>query len=40
MVGIHIPREQINLIVRRTMKEADLNKDDSISFDEFKKVVF
>ena len=39
MVGIHIPKEQINLIVRRTMKEADVNKDDAISFEEFKKVT-
>ena len=38
LVGVNIPQEQINSIVRRTMREADLDKDDFISLSEFKAV--
>ena len=38
MVGHHIPGEQLDLIVKRTMKEADEDKDNFLNFDEFKKV--
>lgn len=38
MVGHHIPHEQLDLIVKRTMKEADEDKDNFLNFDEFKKV--
>ena len=39
MVGMNIPKDQLNSIVKRTMKEADCDKDGFISLDEFKKVL-
>ena len=38
MVGMNIPQEHVHSIVKRTMKEADEDKDDFISLEEFKKV--
>ncbi len=39
MVGLHIPKEQLNSIVRRTMKEADKNDDNLIDMEEFLKCL-
>jgi len=39
MVGANINEEQLNSIAERTIMEADENKDDLISFDEFCKVL-
>lgn len=36
---MNIPKDQFNSIVARTMKEADLDQDGFITFDEFKKVL-
>ena len=38
MVGVNIGREQLELIAHRTIKDADEDIDDSIDFEEFKKV--
>ena len=38
MVGINIGREQLELIAHRTIKDADADTDDSVDFEEFKKV--
>ena len=38
MVGMNIPQEHVHSIVKRTMKEADEDKDNFISLEEFKKV--
>lgn len=39
MVGLHIPKEQLNSIVRRTIKEADKDKDNCINLEEFKQAL-
>ena len=39
MVGMNIAKEHLNSIVKRTMKEADTNRDGFITLDEFKKVM-
>lgn len=38
MLGIQVTEEQLQSIVDRAIQEADLDGDDAISFDEFKKV--
>lgn len=38
MLGIQVTEEQLQSIVERAIQEADLDGDDAISFDEFKKV--
>lgn len=38
MVGLNITEEQLGSIVKRTMKEADKNKDELIDIEEFKRV--
>ena len=38
MVGEHIRKEQLELIAGRTIKDADEDIDESINFEEFKKV--
>lgn len=38
MLGIQVTEEQLHSIVERAIQEADLDGDDAISFDEFKKV--
>lgn len=38
MVGINIGKEQLELIAHRTIKDADEDADDAITFDEFKRV--
>lgn len=40
MVGVNISDEQLGSIADRTIQEADTNGDNSISFNEFIKVVF
>ncbi|XP_070826967.1 calcineurin B homologous protein 2 [Chaetodon trifascialis] len=37
MLGIQVTEEQLQSIVERAIQEADLDKDDAISFDEFRK---
>ncbi|XP_075906232.1 calcineurin B homologous protein 2 isoform X2 [Nelusetta ayraudi] len=37
MLGIQVTEEQLQSIVERAIQEADLDGDDAISFDEFKK---
>lgn len=37
MLGRHVTDEQLQSIVERAIQEADLDRDDAISFDEFKK---
>ena len=39
MVGLNIPKDQVSSIVKKTMKEADEDKDNFISLEEFKKVL-
>jgi Ca2+-binding EF-hand superfamily protein len=39
LVGLNIPQEQVNQIVSRTMKEADLDKDNHLDFEEFKRAL-
>ncbi|XP_064403797.1 calcineurin B homologous protein 1-like isoform X2 [Halichondria panicea] len=39
MVGLHIPKDQLNSIVRRTMKEADENEDNLIDMGEFTRCL-
>lgn len=38
MLELKVTEEQLQSIAERAIKEADLDKDDAISFDEFKKV--
>lgn len=38
MLGIQVTEEQLQSIVERAIQEADLDQDDAISFDEFRKV--
>lgn len=38
MLGMQVTEEQLESIAERAILEADLDKDDAISFDEFKKV--
>ena len=38
MLGIQVTEEQLQSIAERAIQEADLDRDDAISFDEFKKV--
>lgn len=38
MLGLQVTEEQLQSIAERAIQEADLDKDDAISFDEFKKV--
>lgn len=38
MLGIQVTEEQLQSIVERAIQEADLDRDDAISFDEFRKV--
>lgn len=38
MLGIQVTEEQLQSIAERAIQEADLDKDDAISFEEFKKV--
>ncbi|XP_072247979.1 calcineurin B homologous protein 2 [Leuresthes tenuis] len=37
MMGIQVTEEQLQSITERAIQEADLDKDDAISFDEFRK---
>ncbi|KAM6988264.1 calcineurin B homologous protein 2 isoform 2-T2 [Tautogolabrus adspersus] len=37
MVGIQVTEEQLQSIAERAIQEADLDRDDAISFDEFRK---
>ncbi|XP_030601359.1 calcineurin B homologous protein 2 isoform X2 [Archocentrus centrarchus] len=37
MLGLQVTEEQLQSIAERAIKEADLDKDDAISFEEFKK---
>ncbi|XP_020513222.1 calcineurin B homologous protein 2 [Labrus bergylta] len=37
MMGIQVTEEQLQSIAERAIQEADLDRDDAISFDEFKK---
>jgi len=37
-MGIQVTEEQLQSIAERAIQEADLDKDDAISFDEFRKV--
>ncbi|KAM4565875.1 calcineurin B homologous protein 2 isoform 1-T2 [Odontesthes bonariensis] len=37
MMGIQVTEEQLQSIAERAIQEADLDKDDAISFDEFRK---
>ncbi|XP_063349856.1 calcineurin B homologous protein 2 isoform X2 [Pelmatolapia mariae] len=37
MLGLQVTEEQLQSIAERAIQEADLDKDDAISFDEFKK---
>lgn len=39
MVGLHIPSEHLNSIVKRTLKEADKDKDNKISLEELTEVL-
>ena len=39
MVGANIGKEQLVSIAERTIMEADVDKDNLISFEEFKKVL-
>lgn len=38
MLGMQVTEEQLQSIAERAIQEADLDKDDAISFDEFRKV--
>lgn len=38
MLGIQVTEEQLQSIAERAIQEVDLDRDDAISFDEFKKV--
>ena len=38
MVGMNIQKDRLNSIVKRTMKEADTDRNGFISLEEFKKV--
>lgn len=38
MLGLQVTEEQLQSIAERAIQEADLDKDDAISFDEFRKV--
>lgn len=37
MMGIEVTEEQLQSIAERAIQEADLDRDDAISFDEFRK---
>uniref|UniRef100_A0A3P8WJ86 Calcineurin-like EF-hand protein 2 n=2 Tax=Cynoglossus semilaevis TaxID=244447 RepID=A0A3P8WJ86_CYNSE len=37
MLGVQVPEEQLQSIAERAIQEADLDKDNVISFDEFRK---
>lgn len=37
MLGMQVTEEQLESIADRTIQEADLNRDDAISFEEFRK---
>ncbi|XP_003385569.1 PREDICTED: calcineurin B homologous protein 1-like [Amphimedon queenslandica] len=39
LVGHHIAQEQVYSIVKRTMREADINEDQFISLEEFKQAL-
>lgn len=38
MLGMQVTEEQLESIADRTIQEADLDRDDAISFEEFRKV--
>ncbi len=38
MLGMQVTEEQLQNIAERAIQEADLDRDDAISFDEFRKV--
>ncbi|XP_068174345.1 calcineurin B homologous protein 2 isoform X6 [Antennarius striatus] len=38
MLGLRVTEEQLESIAERAIQEADLDRDDAISFDEFRKV--
>lgn len=38
MLGLQVTEEQLQSIAERAIQEADLDRDDAISFDEFRKV--
>lgn len=38
MLGMQVTEEQLQSIVERAIQEADLDRDDAISFEEFRKV--
>lgn len=38
MLGMEVTEEQLQSIVERAIQEADLDRDDAFSFEEFKKV--
>lgn len=38
MLGLQVTEEQLQCIAERAIQEADADKDDAISFDEFRKV--
>lgn len=38
MLGLQVTEEQLESIADRTIQEADLDRDDAISFEEFRKV--
>lgn len=40
MMESQVTQEQLECIVDRTIQEADLDNDDAISFEEFRKVKF
>lgn len=38
MLGMQVTEEQLQSIAERAIQEADLDRDDAISFEEFRKV--
>lgn len=40
MLGMQVTEEQLQSIVERAIQEADLDQDNAISFDEFRKVNY
>lgn len=40
MLGLQVTEEQLQSIVERAIQEADLDQDNAISFDEFRKVNY
>lgn len=40
MLGMQVTDEQLQSIVERAIQEADLDEDNAISFDEFRKVNY